>query len=125
VGRNPYNSFMSETSSSEANLWSMLCHLSSLLGFVIPFGNLVGPIVVWAIKRQEIPAVDAHGKESLNFQITVTIAAIIAGILCFVIIGFILLPIILLAWVILTIIASVKANAGESYKYPFTLRLVK
>jgi len=116
---------MSETSSSEANLWSMLCHLSSLLGFVIPFGNLVGPIVVWAIKRQEIPAVDAHGKESLNFQITVTIAAIIAGILCFVIIGFILLPIILLAWVILTIIASVKANAGESYKYPFTLRLVK
>lgn len=125
MGRNPYNSFMSETSSSEANLWSMLCHLSSLLGFVIPFGNLVGPIVVWAIKRQEIPAVDAHGKESLNFQITVTIAAIIAGILCFVIIGFILLPIILLAWVILTIIASVKANAGESYKYPFTLRLVK
>lgn len=111
--------------SSEANLWNMLCHLSSLLGFVIPFGNIVGPLVIWALKRQEIPSVDVHGKESLNFQITITIAAVVAGVLCFVLIGFILLPIVVLAWVILAIIASIKANSGEDYRYPLTLRLIK
>ena len=103
----------------------MLCHLSSLLGFVIPFGNIVGPLVIWALKKQEFPTVDSHGKESLNFQITLTIAGIIAAILCFVLIGFLLLPAILLAWVILTVIASIKANNGELYQYPFTIRLIK
>lgn len=110
---------------SEANTWNMLCHLSSLFGFVIPFGNIVGPLVVWAIKKQEIPSVDVHGKESINFQITVTIVGIIAGFLCFVLIGFLLLPLILIAWVVFTIIASMKANNGEDYRYPFNIRLVK
>ncbi len=116
---------MTTSNTSEANLWNMLCHLSSLAGFVIPFGNLIAPIVIWAIKKNEIPSVDIHGKESINFQITVTIASIIAAVLCLVIIGFVLLPIILVAWIVLVIIASMKANNGESYTYPFSIRLIK
>lgn len=125
IGHPPYMLVCMAENSSESNMWSMLCHLSSLSGFVVPFGNLIGPIVIWAIKKNEMPSVDAHGKESINFQITVTIASIIAAILCFVLIGFVLLPIILIGWVILTVIAGIKANDGELYRYPLTIRFIK
>jgi uncharacterized Tic20 family protein len=66
-----------------------------------------------------------EGKESLNFQITVSIAAVIAGILIFVFIGILLLPLIMIGSLVLVIIATVKANNGERYRYPFCLRLIK
>lgn len=104
----------------------MLCHLSSLTGFIgIPFGHLLGPFLFWLLKRQEIPEVDSHGKESLNFQISMTLYGLVVALLCFVFIGFLLIPVILLADVILVIIASVKASQGEPYRYPFCLRLIK
>jgi len=78
----------------------MLCHLSALAGFVIPFGNILGPLLVWQIKKNEIPSVEAHGKAALNFQITVTIAALIgmvvAIVLSFVCVGFLLIPLVIL-----------------------------
>jgi uncharacterized Tic20 family protein len=107
----------------EARQWGMIAHLSALAGFLIPFGNLVGPLVVWQMKK-EIPFVDDQGKESLNFQITVTIAVIVSIILMAVLIGLLLLPVIGIAAFILTIVAGLKANGGEPYRYPFTLRLI-
>lgn len=108
-----------------ARTWNMLCHLSGLLGFVIPFGNLLGPLIVWQLKKNEIPSVDQHGKDALNFQITVTIALLICIPLFVVVIGFVLMPLIGLAALILMIIAGIKANNGEAYRYPFSLQLVK
>jgi uncharacterized Tic20 family protein len=118
---------------SQARMWNMLCHLSALAGFVgIPFGNILGPLIVWQIKKNEFPSVDVHGKAALNFQITVTLAFLVAfaatwiGILfC---IGWLLLPVpilIGLAGLIFAIIAGIKANNGEDYKYPWSLELIK
>ncbi|ASB48440.1 DUF4870 domain-containing protein [Alkalitalea saponilacus] len=105
--------------------WHLLCHLSALAMFIIPFGNIVGPLIIWLLKKDEFPIVDQEGKESLNFQITVSIAVFVAGILTFVLIGIPLLILIALANIILIIMASVEANNGRAYKYPFNLRLIK
>ena len=111
--------------SAEEKQWGMFAHLSALIGFIIPFGNVIGPLVIWQIKKAEMPFVDDQGKEALNFQITALIAVVICFVLMFVLIGMLLLPIVGLGILILTIIAGIKANNGEAYRYPFTLRLIK
>lgn len=113
------------STNKDANMWGMLCHLSALAGLVIPFGNLIGPLVVWLLKKNEIPFVDEQGKESLNFQILVTIAMLVCIALVFVCIGAILAPAVGIAAIVFVIIASVKANNGEHYRYPINLRLIK
>jgi hypothetical protein len=114
-----------QVSKDEQN-WAMICHLSALLGFVFPFGNIIGPLVVWLLKRAEMPLVDTHGKEALNFQITVSIGVLICIPLVFVLIGIPLLFAIGLAALILTIMAAVKISNGElNYQYPFAIRLLK
>src|SRR4249919_175848 len=110
--------------SAEERQWAMFAHLSALLGLVIPFGNLLGPLVIWLKKKETMPFVDQQGKEALNFQITVSIAMLVAAILIIVVIGFVLMLLIGVAAIVLTIMAAIKANEGVSYGYPFTLRLV-
>ena len=96
-----------------------------LPGLVIPFGNLLGPLIIWQIKRDSMPFVAEHAKESLNFQITVSIAVVVSLALFIVLIGMLLLPLIGIVALILTIVAAIKANNGETYRYPFTLRLIR
>lgn len=97
----------------------MLAHLLAIvLGFL-------GPLIIWLMKKDESAFVDYHGKESLNFQLTLFIAWIGAFVLSFVLIGLLIMPILLLVQLIMPIIAGIAANKGEYYKYPATLRLVK
>ncbi len=117
---------------SQARTWNMLCHLSALAGFVIPFGHILGPLLVWQLKKNEFPSVDIHGKAALNFQITVTIALFVglvaAFVLSFFCVGYLLFPVVMLiglAGLVFAIIAGIKANNGEDYKYPFSFELVK
>ena len=110
---------------AEDKTWGMIAHLAALSGFIIPFGNIIGPLVVWLIKKDTMPFVDDQGKESLNFQITVTIAAIVCFALMLVLIGLLLLPLVALASLIMTIIAAIKANEGQNYRYPFAIRFIK
>ncbi|HEV3243543.1 MAG TPA: DUF4870 domain-containing protein [Chthoniobacterales bacterium] len=111
--------------SAEIRTWCVLCHASALLGlFFHFFGHLLGPLVVWLIKRDASPEIDANGRESLNFQLSMLIYDIVAGILCIVLIG---IPILIALWVLNTvfvIIASVKTSNGEFYRYPFTIRFL-
>jgi hypothetical protein len=116
---------------AKARTWNMLCHLSAL-AICIPFGNIIGPLLVWQIKKNEIPSVNVHGKAALNFQITVSIVVIIgwiaATILAFVGIGFLLYPVVMLIvllGLVFAIIAGIKANNGEEYKYPYSFELIK
>jgi uncharacterized Tic20 family protein len=118
-------------SDAQARTWNMWCHLSALAGLVIPFGNIIGPLVVWQVKKNEFPSVVAHGKAALNFQLTVLIAAFViaavAFILSFFCVGFLfffLLPLVGLAGLIFPIIAGLKANEGKEYKYPYSFKLV-
>ena len=110
---------------AEDKQWGLFAHLSSLAGLIIPFGNILGPLIIWQVKKDSLPFAADQGKEALNFNITIAIAAIICGLLTLVLIGFLLLPLVGLAWLVFTIIAAVKANNGEAYRYPFALRLVK
>ena len=122
---NPAPAGADNSVSADERLWGMIAHLSALAGFIIPFGNIAGPLIVWMIKKDAMPFVDDQGKESLNFQITVTIAAIVAAVLIVFLIGFLLLPAVGLAALVFTVIAGIKANEGVAYRYPFTLRLIK
>jgi len=81
--------------------------------------------VIWLIKRADMPIVDRHGKEALNFQITVTLASFLCGLLFFVGIGLILLFVLLVADAVLVIMAAVKTSRGEAFIYPFTWRVIR
>jgi len=122
---------MSEVSSAampsaEARKWGMLCHLSALVGLLANgIGFLVGPLIVWALKKDTDPFVNVQGKEAVNFQITMLIAAAISALLMLVVIGFVLIGIVALLMIIFPIIGAVKANSGESYRYPLTIRFIK
>ncbi len=110
----------------QARLWGMLCHLTALSFLIgVPFGNILGPLVIWLIKRNEIPFADEQGKESLNFQISMMIYALVAAVLILVIIGIFLLIGLAVFSAVMVVIASIKANDGESYRYPVTIRFIK
>lgn len=108
----------------EERMWAMLAHLAALLGYVIPFGNLIGPLIVWMIKKDSMPFVDDQAKESLNFQITIVIlAAVVVALFCTPI-GIVLAPVLVVYSAVMIILGAVKANNGVVYRYPLTLRLI-
>lgn len=119
------------TEQDEKNL-VMLAHLSSLAGYVVPLLGVIAPLAIWLWKKDESELVAEHAKESLNFHLTIWIyvtvlgSSVGIGIFCF---PFLLavpfLALLALADVILPIVAAVKANDGEFYRYPLTFRLLK
>jgi hypothetical protein len=111
-------------SPQDERTYAMLAHLSALAGFIIPFGNIIGPVVVWSIYKDKSSYVDFHGKQSINFQITISIAYIISFILIFVLIGILFLAVLGILSLVFTIIAGIKANNNESYKYPFSFTFI-
>ena len=116
---------------SDERTWALIGHLSAFSAFITGIGCLLGPLIVWLVKRDTLPFAGEQAKEALNFNITVAIAFVGLWILTFITfgIGIILtIPLGLLlfvGWVVLTIIAAIKANEGVAYRYPFALRLVK
>lgn len=112
------------TAPSTDNTLAVVMHLLGFAGFVIPVGNILGPLILWLVKRAESPLLDRTGKEVLNFQISFTIYGVIAGFLCFVLIGLLLLPALFILWIVFMIIAAVKTSNGEEYRYPLTIRML-
>lgn len=111
--------------SKESNTWAMILHLSLLAGFIIPLGGLIVPIVIWQLKKDEFPSIDAHGKMAVNFIISMAIYTVIALILTFVLIGIFLLMLLAVVGVVLPIIAGIKANSGEVWDYPGMIKFFK
>ena len=111
--------------SSNTRTWTILCHASALLGLLFHFlGHIFGPLIIWLLKRGDAAEIDAHGKESLNFQLSMLIYDAVALILCFFLIG---IPILIVLWVlntVLVIVASIKASEGQLYRYPLTIRFI-
>lgn len=114
------------TASNEERNMAMLCHLLALAGLPMPIiGNIGGPLVMWLIKKDTMPLVDAAGKESLNFQITVSIAVITCIALWFLVLPLVLLFVVVATAVVFTIIAAIKTSEGVAYRYPWTIRFLK
>ena len=109
----------------DERMWGMFCHLSALAGFMIPFGNIIGPLVVYSLKKDEYGFVADQGKESLNFQISVLIYLAIGVVTILILVGIAFLLLIPLISLILTVLAAVRANDGEYYRYPFCIRFIK
>ncbi len=117
---------MQLTLNQDEKTFGMLAHLTALAGFIIPiFGNIIGPLVIWLIKKDQSAWVDKQGKESLNFQISITIYAIISGILTLILIGALLLIAVGIFSLVMIIIASIKVNDGLDFQYPLCIRLLK
>jgi uncharacterized Tic20 family protein len=111
--------------SSDERSIAMLAHLSSFAGCLLPLlGHIGGPLIVLLVRGDSSPFVSYHAREALNFNISLWLWGLVAGLLCFVLIGFPLLLLLFIAWVVLTIVAALKARDGLGYRYPFTLRLV-
>jgi uncharacterized Tic20 family protein len=117
--------YYGQVSSPEERNWSMLLHLSAFSGLIIPFANLIAPLVVWLMFRARSDMVDFHGKRALNFQISMTIYTLIAVILSFVLIGIpflIAFGIISIVW---TIVAAVRASRGDPPGYILSIRFLR
>lgn len=110
----------------EERTWAMLTHLSAFAVLVLPFaGNILGPLAIWLVRRERSPFVAEQGRESLNFNISVTLAAIVCSLLVYVFIGILLGLALFVYWLAMTILAGIRAGEGVPYRYPFTLRLIK
>lgn len=108
---------------SDSTTWAIASHLSALVQvFGIPAP--IGPLVVWLLKKDEDPFVAYHAKEALNFNISFFIYGAVAALSMLLLIGFVLLPAVLITWLVLMIIATIRASEGKHYQYPLTIRFV-
>ena len=117
---------LGSTPTEKERTWGMLAHLSALAGLVLPLiGIVLGPLAVWLTRRDESEFVAAHAKEALNFNITVLVGALACLLLMLVFVGILLGTALFVFWLAMTLIAAIKASEGQTYHYPFSLRLVK
>ena len=108
----------------DERMWGMFCHLSAFAGYIIPFGSIIGPLIIWSLKKDEFTFVNEQGKEALNFQISMTIYFIISLFLIIIVIGIAMLVALGIFQLIMIVIASIKANNGETFRYPFAIRFL-
>jgi uncharacterized Tic20 family protein len=116
--------------SRDERTWAMIAHLSPLVGYAgIPFGNIVPPLIIWLVKKDQSWFVGEQAKESLNFQISMFIYAMIGVVLMLglmlVLIGTVLLIILYVFGIVMIIVAAINANNGVQYRYPITIRFIK
>jgi len=112
----------------DARMWAMFCHLGGLAALlpILPLvGGIIAPLIIWQIKKEEHTFVDEQGKEAVNFQISILIYEIVAGLLIFACVGAFLLPAVIIFDVVFFVIAAIKANNGFHYRYPLCIRFIK
>ena len=111
----------------DEKMWAMFCHLAGLSGWIvpIPFAGIIGPLIIWSLKKEEFPLVADQGKEAMNFQITVAILFVLSLVLMLVCVGIVLLTAVGIFDLVFVIIAAIKANEGARYRYPLCIRVIK
>lgn len=109
----------------EARTWATLTHLSTLAGYITAVGFIVGPLVMWLLRKDQWEFVDDQGKESLNFNISFFIYAVVSAILVFILIGIPLLLALVVLHIVLTVMAAMNANNGVRYRYPLIIRFIQ
>ncbi|MEM9379215.1 MAG: DUF4870 domain-containing protein [Planctomycetota bacterium] len=104
--------------------WCMFMHLAQFAGYVVPLAGIVAPIVMWQTKKDESPEIDAHGRLVANAILSYMCYVIASLLLCLVLIGFVLLPIVAVCAIAFPIVGAVKASDGELWKYPFVIEFL-
>ncbi len=108
----------------QERIWCTLCHLSALAGYLLPFGHVLLPLLIWVTKRAKVRGVDDAGMESLNFQLTVSLFGLIGIMLSAVFIGLVLLFALVVLHVSMTLVACLRAQRGERVRYPVNIRII-
>jgi uncharacterized Tic20 family protein len=111
--------------SEDDRTWGSLAHLSALSGMLIPFGSLLGPLIMWRTRGQRTPFVGDQALEALNFNISIAIGFLVCLALVWLLIGILMLSALVIYWIIMTVIATLQAGEGRPYRYPISLRLIK
>ncbi len=109
----------------QTRLWAMLLHLSLLAGFLVPMAGLIAPIVIWQIKKTELPGIDVHGKIVANWVISAFLYGVGCFLLVFVLVGIPLFIALGIMAIVFPIIGGIKANNGEAWKYPLSIPFFK
>lgn len=109
----------------EQKQMGMFLHLSQLFNLILPPAGIIAPIVIWQVKKDEMPALDAHGKMVTNWLISCLIYGVISFVLTFVLIGLLGFLALALMGIIFPIIGGIKANNGEFWEYPLTIKFLK
>jgi len=109
----------------ETRRWGLFLHLSVLAGYALPIAGVVVPIAIWQLKKDSLPTIDAHGKNAVNWLISLIIYAVVCGILAFAFIGIPLLMALGVVAVVFPIVAGIKANNGEVWRYPMAISFLK
>lgn len=105
----------------ETQQWAMFIHFSILAGWAVPIGGLIVPIILWQIKKDELPGIVPHAHVVLNWIVSSLVYALICFILMFVVIGIFGFMALGLATIIFAVIGGIKANEGELWEYPGTI----
>lgn len=114
-----------DVASKKERTWAMLCHLSAFSVYIgIPLGNILGPLIMWLLKKDESYFIDRQGREAINFHLSMSIYCFFAGVFSVILIGIPFLIALIISSFVLTIIAAVKANDGFPYRYPMTIRFL-
>jgi uncharacterized Tic20 family protein len=114
------------SASADERTWAMIAHFSALAAFIAPpIGGVLGPLVVWLAKREHSAFASEAAKEAMNFNIAVLLGYLVCALLIFVFIGFLLGAALFVFWLVMTVVAGIKASEGVHYRYPVSLRLVK
>lgn len=103
----------------------MFLHLSQLLNFIVPFGGVIAPILIWQMKKDEMPTLDAHGKMVANWLISALIYGAVSFVLTFILIGILGFIALGIMGIVFPIIGGIKANNGEFWEYPLTIKFLK
>jgi len=106
------------------NQWAVILHLSALLGLVLPVGNIIAPLILWLVKKADVPSLEQVGKDVLNFQISWSIYLLLSGLSMFFCIGLVLLPVAAIAWLVFLVLGAIKASNGERYNFPLTIKML-
>ena len=109
----------------DANQWAMFVHFSLFAGYLLPLAGLLLPIILWQIKKDQYPFVDIHGKIVVNWIISLIIYAAICAVLLFIVIGILGFAILGALTIIFPIIGGIKANQGEVWEYPLTIKFIR
>jgi uncharacterized protein len=124
-GQGGWSPFGAASGQQQARQWTMLLHLSQLMGFVVPLAGLVVPIVIWQLKKQDLPEIDAHGMAVANWIISEAIYFAVSLLLITVGLGIVLLLALATVAVVFPIVGAIKANTGELWRYPLSIRFLK
>ena len=122
---NMQNQFPMSLQTPDQRQTGMFLHLSQLAGLIVPFAGIVVPVVIWQTQKDKIPALDAHGKMVTNWMISALIYSAVSVILMFVLVGFLTMLAVIIMAIVFPIIGAVKANNGELWEYPLTIKFLK